>query len=357
VMQPLGAGAMGETFLANPYPVYTPTAQDLGFAPFHIITAWNVVHDNGEATTLGATVALSTTGSTHSNATLDGLGSVAGLKQSQLVVGPGIQPFTYVGAISGSSVTLSRPATGTASGGQYQFLNVNINHTDGNGIIYDTWAGTDDGCQNGCSVTTYPNQSLILGNVSYQNGGRGIHVFATSNVTIANNSVYANGLDINRQAGSTASDLSQAGGENNVWVNNIAVSVLTQANTSPSCIVAVNGTNYSCGGQNMPLVAGDGRGITDLDNTYSHNVLYGGIGVNLWNNDVGYFGTTDDKASAVYNGYPYDSQAVFKATDLGSSVFTAPAAGNFTLPSGSPAIGYEAPEPYVPTWLKNAGAY
>jgi parallel beta-helix repeat protein len=355
-MQLLGAAAMGETYMPNPYPAYTPTAQDLGFAPFHIITAWNVVHDNGEATTLGATVALTTAGTTHTSTTLDGLGSVTGLAKSQLVVGPGIQPFTYVDSIAGTAVTLSRPATATGSG-SFQFLTVSINHTDGNGIIYDTWAGTTDGCQNGCNVNTYPNQSLILGNVSYHNGGRGIHVFATSNVTIANNSVYANGIDINRQPGSTASDLSQAGGKTNHWVNNIAVSVLTQPNESSACLDAVNGTNYYCGGQNMPLLAGDARGITDTNNTYDHNVLQGGIGVNLWNNDVGYFSTTKNIAAAVYNSYPYQATAVFTGTDQANSIFKDPANGVFTLAANSPAIGYGMAEPYVPTWLTNAGAY
>jgi hypothetical protein len=66
---------------------------------------------------------------------------------------------------------------------------------------------------------------------------------------------------------------------------------------------------------------------------------------------------TDDLASAVRHSYPYDTQAFFKGTDLGSSVFTSPETGDFTLPSGSPAIGYQVAEPYVPAWLKNAGAY
>ncbi len=61
------------------------------------------------------------------------------------------------------------------------------NHTDGNGIIMDTFL---DETKNSI---VYPFQTLVGGNVSYANGGRGIHVFRTSNVTVANNTVYGNG--------------------------------------------------------------------------------------------------------------------------------------------------------------------
>ena len=37
--------------------------------------------------------------------------------------------------------------------------------------------------------------SLIAQNVVYQNGGRGIHVFRSSNVWVVNNTVYENVLD------------------------------------------------------------------------------------------------------------------------------------------------------------------
>lgn len=55
-------------------------------------------------------------------------------------------------------------------------------HTDGNGIIIDTggFAGP---------------KTLIQNNLVYRNGGRGIHVFNSSNVTVLNNTVYGNNLD------------------------------------------------------------------------------------------------------------------------------------------------------------------
>jgi hypothetical protein len=323
VMQPLGAAAMGETYNANPYPVYTPTTQDIRFAPFHIIVGWNIVRENGCTTCLGSKTVLTTSGNTHSNTTLDGLASTQGLAASQLVVGPGISPLTYISAISGNSITLSRPTNQTVTGGSYQFMSLTNGHTDGNGIIYDTWDGGVGG-----NAKTYPYQSLIIGNVSHHNGGRGIHVFATDNVTITNNSTYNNGLDLNDGSYFFA-ELSQAGGQNNVWINNIAQAVLTQVNPDPSC-------SY-CGGRNSPLVAGDGRGVTDTNNIYLHNVLFGGFGVQLFNNDVTAFSASDNLAS--------------------NPLFKNPAAGDLTLQLASPAVGYSISKPYVPAALQNAGAY
>lgn len=325
VMQPLGSAAMGEKYQANPYPAYTPTAQDNGFAPFHIITGWNIVHDNGCTTCLGSTTVLTTTGSSHSNTMLDGLASVTGLAIGQLVVGTGILPMTYVVAITGNSVTLSRPALDSASGRSYQFLHLESNHTDGNGIIYDTWDGGVGGSDN-----TYPAASLIIGNVSHHNGGRGIHVFATDNVTIANNSTFNNGLDINDPSYYFA-ELSQAGGKNNLWINNIAQAVLTQINPDPNC-------GQFCGGRNSPLVAGDGRGVTDTNNVYINNVLFGGKGVQLFNNDTNYFSTGNNLVA-------------------NDPKFQNPQAGDLTLQSGSPAKSYFTPKPFIPSWLHNAGAY
>src|SRR5262249_24912118 len=130
IMSQLGAAALGEMVSPNPYPAYSSTTQDNGFAPFHIMVLWNVVHDNGCTTSLGSTTALTTTGTTHASTTLDGLASVAGLAASQLVLGPGIQPMTYIQSVSSTSVTLTRPATATANGGSFQFLVLQTGHTD-----------------------------------------------------------------------------------------------------------------------------------------------------------------------------------------------------------------------------------
>ncbi len=59
---------------------------------------------------------------------------------------------------------------------------------DGNGIIIDD---ANNGQSGGTNVIYY-GKTLIENNVVYNNGGRGIHVFVSSNVTVINNTVYAN---------------------------------------------------------------------------------------------------------------------------------------------------------------------
>ena len=61
--------------------------------------------------------------------------------------------------------------------------------TDGNGIIMDTFNGA------GRNNVIYPYQSLVAFNVTYRNGAKGIHVFRTNNVTVANNTAYDNNFD------------------------------------------------------------------------------------------------------------------------------------------------------------------
>lgn len=58
----------------------------------------------------------STTASTHTNTTLDVIGSTTGLVNGMLVTGTGIPAGTTISGLSGSSCTLSNAATATASG-------------------------------------------------------------------------------------------------------------------------------------------------------------------------------------------------------------------------------------------------
>jgi parallel beta-helix repeat protein len=196
-------------------------------------------------------------------------------------------------------------------------------HSDGNGIILDTFFDLATG------KVAFPYQSLVLGNLSYSNGGRGIHAFRASNITVANNTVYGNGIDscIN---GYALGDLSQQGGSNNVWVNNISQSVLTAAN--PGC-------GRYCGHRNAPIVAGDAAGIIDKNITWSNNITFGGIGVMLFDGDATapYFSCNDNRCK----------------TD---PLLVNPAAGNFALQPSSPAIGSGKPQGYLRPGPVDSGA-
>jgi hypothetical protein len=94
-------------------------------------------------------------------------------------------------------------------------------HTDGNGIIIDTTFGGSK-CPD-CG-TAYPGRILVMGNVSYNNGGAGISVFLSKDVTIANNTTYNNYLDEANPA-TLRGELSNGGSSNTTWVNNIAIAV------------------------------------------------------------------------------------------------------------------------------------
>jgi parallel beta-helix repeat protein len=197
-------------------------------------------------------------------------------------------------------------------------------HSDGNGIIMDSFF---DGTTN---KVGYPYQSLVLGNLSYSNGGRGIHVLHSSNITVANNTVYGNGRDncLNVYA---LGDLSQQGGSNNIWVNNVSESVLSAVDTS---------CGHHCGGRNAPVVVGDDvAGAIEVNNTWSNNVTYGGMGVTSLNNSAAalYFSCSNNRCNV-------------------DPLLVDPASGNFALQPHSPAVGYGKPQDHLLLGLVDAGA-
>ena len=92
-------------------------------------------------------------------------------------------------------------------------------HTDGNGIIVDKTLNVDR--QGG---VPYTGGVLVAGNLVYGNGGAGIQVFLSQNVTVANNTVYDNHLDTQNE-GTWRGELSNVNSDHVAWVNNIACAV------------------------------------------------------------------------------------------------------------------------------------
>jgi parallel beta-helix repeat protein len=241
---------------------------------------------------------------------------------------------------SGMDLTYAPPFHNIVSGNVVRNNKVALNnpvpcgsHTDGNGIIMDSFLDQTS------QTLAFPFQTLIIGNSVYENGARGIHLYRTSNVTVANNTAVRNGTDTCINAYYLA-DLNQSGGSNNVWINNIAQSFLTVA--KPGCGGAIhggiNGVTSFCGNRNAPLVAGAADGFSaDSNNTYLNNVLFGGNGVQTFNNDTSYFSCTKNKC------------------DMNPQLVDALHA-NFALQSSSPAIGYAQPEPYLPLNMIDVGA-
>ncbi|MDX2141103.1 MAG: carbohydrate-binding protein [Chloroflexota bacterium] len=92
------------------------------------------------------------------------------------------------------------------------------NHWDGNGIILDRFRRNYSG---GGAGSGYQYESLIENNLVYNNGGQGIHLYQTDNVTIRNNTLYWNHTD--PLFGGWRGEMSNSHSANNKWYNNIAV--------------------------------------------------------------------------------------------------------------------------------------
>ena len=67
---------------------------------------------------------------------------------------------------------------------------VKEDHTDGNGIIIDAWKH-----EQSPPFDIYPYEGLVQGNLVYANGGKGIQVAFSANVTLANNTAIGNNRD------------------------------------------------------------------------------------------------------------------------------------------------------------------
>jgi hypothetical protein len=99
--------------------------------------------------------------------------------------------------------------------------------SDGNGIIVDDFRHK----QNGSKMGAYNGRTLIENNISWYNGGTGIHSFQSDHVDIINNTAYCNSQTKEINAGQILSGL----GNDNKIINNILVS---------NALIRIN-TNYS----------------------------------------------------------------------------------------------------------------
>lgn len=67
------------------------------------------------------------------------------------------------------------------------------NYSDGNGLILDDGNQT----QNGSNLSPYSGRTLVANNVSFNNGGSGMHAYEHQNVDFVNNTTYNNGTVVN----------------------------------------------------------------------------------------------------------------------------------------------------------------
>jgi parallel beta-helix repeat protein len=173
--------------------------------------------------------------------------------------------------------------------------------TDGNGIILDDGRHT----LNPSIGPAYTGNTLIENNVVFNNGGRGIHVFSTDNVTIRNNTAYYNNWDI--QDDDYHSGEIEAYSAGNVQIyNNIAYS-------------AGNGISEGAPAKHVGISSSLTTGVS---NKADNNLTYG---------SAAYY--TDDPTMNVWGTHNVAADPQFVAPS------TNPSTENFSVDSTSPAMG------------------
>lgn len=170
-------------------------------------------------------------------------------------------------------------------------------YSDGNGIILDVNQGSDQHPK-----LNYIGRTLVQSNLSYDNGGSGIHTVTANRVDIINNTAYLNSASVHLEY----SEIFTYGSTDVHILNNILVAPVA---------------NVAAGEKPETVNQGGGK---NTDVVFSHNLYFGGnIAPTLGDGDV-----------------VADPQFVLPSIDDKTA--------NFHLKPGSPAVGRGVTTPFSP---------
>jgi hypothetical protein len=206
----------------------------------------------------------------------------------------------------------------------------NPGNTDGNGIIMDTF-----------QQYNYSNPTLVAFNVTYNNGGGGIHILNSRYVTVANNSCYNNYLDPANKA-TWRGCIDSANSFGGTYINNIAVAIPA---TVSNCQVGV--APYAM--WNSAVLASPSQTPYDTWSNNITNMIGTGCNGEVSAGDASFYSAAANKKST--NPMWIDVGNTSFATDN-----TQPVGTNFALQPRSPAIGYGLTERYLPAQSVDVGA-
>lgn len=163
-------------------------------------------------------------------------------------------------------------------------------HTDGNGIILDSFYANQSTPTGG-----YLGNTLVDHNIAYSNGGGGIQAFLAKNITISNNTAYNNHLDTSN-SGTARGEINLLGAATTNVLNNVAVAII-------------------------------GSGILADNSAYQIS------------------GGTFPSSGTVAGNFGLGGKVVISGVAMIDPQLTSPSTGNFALKAGSPADGAGACDP------------